>query len=68
MPEIVLGDSGIIPWPEAWRTRMYNSNEPCDVLIGPCNCGAWHTREDKRVQAALRFYNATIVEGNADDA
>lgn len=22
------------------------NNQPCDVLIGPCCCGAWHFKED----------------------
>lgn len=27
--------------------KLYNSsNEPCDMLIGPCSCGAWHKVED----------------------
>ena len=27
--------------------KIYNScTDPCDVLVGPCVCGAWHTAED----------------------
>lgn len=37
----------LIPWPEGKPERMMPwTNEPCDMLIGPCACGAWHTEED----------------------
>lgn len=27
--------------------KYYNGNsQPCDLLIGPCCCGAWHTEAD----------------------
>lgn len=27
--------------------KIYNaSSEPCDMLVGPCCCGAWHSKED----------------------
>lgn len=32
-------------WPDDWP-RHYNSNEPCDMLVGPCCCGAWHQEGD----------------------
>ena len=34
--------SKMVGWPE-WLPKYYNgSNEPCDMLEGPCACGAWH--------------------------
>jgi len=25
----------------------YNAHsDPCDVLVGPCACGAWHSKEE----------------------
>ncbi len=27
--------------------KVYNSNmEPCDMVHGPCVCGAWHHEDD----------------------
>jgi hypothetical protein len=32
----------IIPWPEGLPPAYNGSTEPCDMLVGPCSCGAWH--------------------------
>jgi hypothetical protein len=29
-------------WPKDWPPRHNASNEACDMLIGPCACGATH--------------------------
>ncbi len=29
-------------WPDDWPEYYNACNEPCDMLIGPCCCGAWH--------------------------
>lgn len=29
-------------WPKDWPP-YFHRNEPCDMLVGPCSCGAWHT-------------------------
>lgn len=43
-----------IPYPADLPPRYNASSDPCDMLIGPCRCGAWHdercfvpTRENK---------------------
>jgi len=29
---------------------LYNDGEKCDLLLGPCSCGAWHNITDiKRI-------------------
>jgi len=28
------------------RLVLYNGGTKCDVLIGPCSCGAWHDLEE----------------------
>jgi len=39
--------SGLLGWPSGWDERNYNgSNEPCDMIVGPCACGAWHGPDD----------------------
>ncbi len=52
--------SGFIPYPETWE-KHYNSNEPCDMLIGPCTCGAFHRDDEEWVQTKLIEHQAVIV-------
>jgi hypothetical protein len=53
--------NGLVSWPAAWIDYHYNAcNEPCDFLVGPCSCGAWHTETEPWVQEALRKHNSTI--------
>jgi len=55
--------NGNVPWPLNWTDRHYNaSQEPCDMLIGPCSCGAWHQEHEDWVQAMLLKHNAEIIE------
>jgi len=58
---IPRGANGIVAWPQEWTDRRYNAcNEPCDMFVGPCSCGAWHTEDEDWVQEKLRQHNATI--------
>lgn len=35
--------NGFLPMPEEFCGMFFNaSTEPCDMLVGPCSCGAWH--------------------------
>lgn len=53
--------NGFVAWPAEWTDRRYNAvNEPCDMLVGPCACGAWHYEAEEWVQEALRNHNTTI--------
>jgi hypothetical protein len=55
--------NGVVPWPLNWTDRHYNaSQEPCDMLIGPCSCGAWHQEHEDWVQAMLFKHNAEIID------
>jgi hypothetical protein len=38
----------LLGWPkELERVSLFNAcNEKCDMLIGPCACGAWHQPDD----------------------
>lgn len=38
-------ESGMAVWPTDWP-RRYLINEPCDMAVGPCACGAWHQLSD----------------------
>jgi hypothetical protein len=57
--------NGRVPWPQNWTDRHYNAtNEPCDILVGPCACGAWHQEHEDWVQAMLFKHNAEIIDGD----
>lgn len=35
--------SELLSWPSDWEWRYFNGgSDPCDMLVGPCACGAWH--------------------------
>src|SRR4051812_48128020 len=37
----------IVGWPDGVFPRVHNaSNEPCDMLSGPCCCGAYHSLDE----------------------
>jgi hypothetical protein len=67
---LIAGQSGLVPWPDDWLDRHYNAcNEPCDMLIGPCACGAWHCEGEQWVQEILKKHNAVIVhEDNPNES
>jgi hypothetical protein len=54
--------NGVVPWPANWTDRHYNGREPCDLLVGPCSCGAWHQEHEDWVQAMLFKHNAEIID------
>jgi hypothetical protein len=56
--------NGVVPWPADWKSRHYNGSQPCDTLVGPCSCGAWHTADEDWVRAMLFKYNAEIIDGD----
>lgn len=45
-----MASNGLLGWPNKWP--RYNQDcfpaelcsDTCDMLIGPCACGAWHQR------------------------
>ena len=56
--------NGVVPWPANWTDRHYNGGQPCDTLVGPCFCGAWHMDGEDWVQALLFKHNAEIIDGD----
>jgi len=55
--------NGFVGWPPEWTEHRYNArHEPCDMLVGPCCCGAWHLAAEEWVQDVLRKHHATISE------
>lgn len=54
--------SGMLGFPEDWPERRYNAcNEPCDMLVGPCCCGATHRVTEDWVVELLAKKNAAIA-------
>ncbi len=59
----LLRINGVVSWPANWTDCHYNGGrEPCDTLVGPCSCGAWHTEREDWVQAMLIKHNAEIID------
>ena len=60
--------NGMVAWPDGWDGQNYNgTNEPCDMLVGPCSCGAWHHEDEYWVRRALEVHNA-IIRGSTNYA
>jgi hypothetical protein len=59
--------NGLVPWPDDWTAdRHFNADsQPCDMLVGPCACGAWHIETEPWVQAILAKHHAEIIDGDA---
>lgn len=39
--KVLEPNMSLVAWPDNWPS-FYNCNVPCDMLVGPCLCGAWH--------------------------
>ena len=39
--------------PEDWPPHYNACTDPCDVIEGPCVCGAWHNLSEPWIQVAL---------------
>ena len=50
-------DNELIPVPAHWPVRFAaHYNEPCDMVKGPCACGAWHDPYEAWVQDMVKQY------------
>lgn len=50
MPRRILyrhPSSKLVSWPSDWLVNYCNGGgDPCDMLEGPCACGAWHREHE----------------------
>lgn len=46
--KIVIWENGLIPMPIDRIGDFFNGScpDPCDMIKGPCVCGAWHHLRD----------------------
>jgi len=62
IPQILSEVNGFIMWPDGWTDRHFNvCNEPCDMLIGQCSCGTYHSEKEGWVQSTLQRHDAIII-------
>lgn len=54
-------DNGLTVWPADWPRFHNASNEPCDMLLGPCCCGAWHSAGEFEVRDDRLFRDGRPV-------
>lgn len=40
----------MIEYPENWPPHYNACNEPCDMIEGPCCCGAWHDLDEEWIK------------------
>lgn len=52
--------NGWVPWPVNWPPRYNGCNEPCDMLVGPCRCSAWH--QEHEAEELLREHKTEIEQ------
>ena len=41
--------NNLLAYPEDWP-KYYNGGVLCDMLQGPCNCGAWHHLDEWQIR------------------
>lgn len=57
----------LVGWPKHWpryRQACYSSEDDyCDVLEGPCKCGAWHKKDEFELKDdGLYRYGKKVAE------
>ena len=40
-----------------------NGGTHCDVILGPCACGAWHQKDEPRIKEIMKRY-PSILSGS----
>lgn len=61
-----MADDRLQPWPAGWpqhRQVCYGSwGDACDMLVGPCACGAWHTPGEFRLVGGVLYRDGESVQ------
>lgn len=53
----------LIPMPERLTITQCGSNDQCDMLQGPCACGAWHNLNDWPEDVRSLAPNPKLTDG-----
>ncbi len=52
-------DNRLKAWPEDWplykQANFASFEDACDVLVGPCSCGAWHKEGEFEFKDGILF-------------
>jgi len=54
--KILYEKKDLIPAPDHWPNRYNACTDPCDMIKGPCVCGAWHNLEEEWVKFGMVKY------------
>ncbi|KKN70866.1 hypothetical protein LCGC14_0426490 [marine sediment metagenome] len=53
----------MMEYPKHWQKRCNVCSEPCDMIDGPCCCGAWHDLKEEWVCSMIAEYGLTEING-----
>jgi len=46
----------MIPVPNFWPDHFNASYQKCDMIEGPCSCGAWHNKDEEWIKENIEKY------------
>lgn len=52
----------LVAWPDDWPEYRNACSDPCDMLSGPCACGAWHKLYEWDFERKTRKPTEAIIE------
>lgn len=50
----IKAPNNFFSYPKHWEPYYNGTNEPCDMLQGPCSCGAWHSLSEWEIDTDVR--------------
>lgn len=56
VPQAVVDVEGMVGPPAHWPNQYNVCSDPCDMIDGPCACGAWHSPTDEWVQNGIKWF------------
>jgi len=54
--------NNMMPVPNHWPPNYNASSEPCDMVKGPCSCGAWHSLSEDWVQYRVKEFGFDKID------
>jgi hypothetical protein len=63
--KILRSSKTVVPWPAEWpwfkQTFYADFRNRCDVLVGQCSCGAWHTEGEFELRDGYLYRYGNLV-------